>query len=198
MMGRFADKVSSSIIQHLTSIIESQPKIAVAYFYFDFNGDVTSMLKSLITQLSAQSAELPTPLKDLYDSHRMKTSSIPTDEVLLQAFHDILLSFHNVYIIFDALDEASRNDELLSFITTVQGWGYERLHLLVTSRQLSEIEDMLSTLVTGKICLQNSEIRRDIEYYVIDILANDKIMSRWPEKLRMEIQYKLVYEGEGM
>ncbi|PQE07005.1 ankyrin repeat protein [Rutstroemia sp. NJR-2017a BBW] len=182
----------------LKSSIDSQPKTAIAYFYFDFNGDVTSMLKSLISQLSAQSEELPTPLKDLYVTHTKKTSSLPTDEVLLQAFHDILLSFHNVYIIFDALDEASRNDELLSFITTVQGWRYQRLHLLVTSRQLSEIEDMLSGLVTGKICLQNSEIRHDIAYYVTDILANDKIMSRWPEKLRWEIQTKLVYEGEGI
>jgi hypothetical protein len=198
MMGHFTDKVSSSIIQHLKSSIESQPKIAIAYFYFDFNGDVTTMLKSLISQLSAQSEELPTPLKDLYDSHSKKHSSSPTDEVLLQAFHDILLSFHNVYIIFDALDEASRNDELLSFITTVQGWQYQRLHLLVTSRQLSEIEDILSDLVTAKICLQNSEIRHDIAYYVTDILANDKVMSRWPEKLRWEIQNKLVYEGEGM
>ncbi|KAM3087481.1 hypothetical protein ACMFMG_001567 [Clarireedia jacksonii] len=189
---------SSSIIQHLTFNIERQPKTAIAYFYFDFNGYITSMLKSLIAQLSVQSGGLSTPLKDLYNNYGKKASSSPTDEALLQAFHDILLSFHNVYIIFDALDEASRNDELLSFITKVQGWQYQRLHLLVTSRQLPEIEDTLSDIVTGKICLQNSEIRHDIEYYVMDILANDKTMSKWPRKLRMEIQNKLVYEGDGM
>lgn len=155
------------------------------------------MLKSIIAQLSVQSDELPIPLKDLYNHHK-KTSSFPPDEALLQTFHDILLTFHNVYIIFDALDEASRNDDLLSFITTIQGWRYQRLHFLATSRQLSEIEDIVSDLVTGKICLQNSGIRHDIVYYVNNILANDKIMSQWPRKLKMEIRDKLVYEGDGM
>ncbi|KAB8292154.1 hypothetical protein EYC80_007897 [Monilinia laxa] len=150
----------STIIEHLMTQLPQHPKIALAYFYFDFNGDLTGALKSLIAQLSAQSSEIPRPLTDLYEKFHSRTSTSPTDEALIECFRDILLSFHHVYVVFDALDEAARNEEVLSFISTMKAWGYQRLRLLVTK--------------------------------------HDKIMAKWPQDIRSQIELKLTREGDGM
>lgn len=178
---------------------QQHPKIGLAYFYFDFNGDLTGALKSLIAQLSAQSNDIPQPLTDLYDNLHLKTSTSPTDEALIECFRNILLSFHHGYIVFDALDEAARNEDVLSFVSTMKAWRYQRLRLLVTSRQLADIEEILSPLASGRICLQDSiSARDDIRYFVSEKIEHDKIMSKWPRDIRTQIEVKLTREGDGM
>ncbi|KAK6596806.1 pfs domain-containing protein [Botrytis cinerea] len=190
---------SSTIVEHLMTQVQQHPKIALAYFYFDFNGDLNGALKSLISQLSAQSSNVPRPLKTLYEELSTKTSTSPTDDVLLECFRNILLSFHHIYIVFDALDEAARNTEVLSFISTIKAWKYQRLRLLVTSRRLAEIEDVLSPLVSGRMCLQdNLSARNDIRYFISEKIEHDKIMSKWPQDIRDQIESKLTQEGDGM
>ncbi|KAK8903052.1 hypothetical protein ACHAPF_001425 [Botrytis cinerea] len=189
----------STIVEHLMTQVQQHPKIALAYFYFDFNGDLNGALKSLISQLSAQSSNVPRPLKTLYEELSTKTSTSPTDDVLLECFRNILLSFHHIYIVFDALDEAARNTEVLSFISTIKAWKYQRLRLLVTSRRLAEIEDVLSPLVSGRMCLQdNLSARNDIRYFISEKIEHDKIMSKWPQDIRDQIESKLTQEGDGM
>ncbi|CCD47337.1 similar to ankyrin repeat domain-containing protein 29 [Botrytis cinerea T4] len=186
-------------LEHLMTQVQQHPKIALAYFYFDFNGDLNGALKSLISQLSAQSSNVPRPLKTLYEELSTKTSTSPTDDVLLECFRNILLSFHHIYIVFDALDEAARNTEVLSFISTIKAWKYQRLRLLVTSRRLAEIEDVLSPLVSGRMCLQdNLSARNDIRYFISEKIEHDKIMSKWPQDIRDQIESKLTQEGDGM
>ncbi|KAF7923232.1 uncharacterized protein EAE98_007937 [Botrytis deweyae] len=189
----------STIVEHLMTQVQQHPKIALAYFYFDFNGDLNGALKSLIAQLSAQSSDIPRSLTNLYEDLSTKTSTSPADDALLECFRNILLSFHHVYIVFDALDEAARNTEVLSFLSTIKAWKYQRLRLLVTSRQLTEIEEVLSPLVSGRMCLQdNLSARSDIRYFVSEKMDHDKIMSKWPQDIRDQIEFKLTEEGDGM
>lgn len=191
--------LSSTIIESLLTQGQQHPKIALAYFYFDFNGDLTGALKSMIAQLSTQSHDIPKPLSDLYEKLHLKTSTSPTDEALIECFRNILLSFHHVYIVFDALDEAARKEEVLSFISTMKSWRYQRLRLLVTSRQLADIEDILSPLTSGRICLQESiSARNDIKYFISEKIEHDKIMSKWPRDIRSQIEDNLNREGDGM
>ncbi|EDN91972.1 hypothetical protein SS1G_07834 [Sclerotinia sclerotiorum 1980 UF-70] len=189
----------STIIEHLVGQVQQHATIALAYFYFDFNGDLTGALKSLIAQLSAQSNNIPRPLTDLFEESRLRKSTSPTDEALLECFRNILLSFHHVYITFDALDEAARKEEVLSFISTIKSWQYQRLRLLVTSRQLAEIEDVLSPLVSDRLCLQDSiSARVDIKYFVSEKMKHDKMMSKWPRDIRTQVELKLIREGDGI
>ncbi|TEY70400.1 hypothetical protein BOTCAL_0104g00090 [Botryotinia calthae] len=189
----------STIVEHLMTQVQQHPKIALAYFYFDFNEDLNGALKSLINQLSTQSSDIPRTLRKLYEEISTKTSTSPTDDVLLECLRNILLSFHHIYIVFDALDEAARNTEVLSFISTIKAWKYQRLRLLVTSRRLAEIEDVLSPLVSGRMCLQdNLSARNDIRYFISEKIEHDKIMSKWPQDIRDQIEFKLTREGDSM
>lgn len=110
----------------------------------------------------------------------------------------MILTFHNVYVILDALDESLDCEEILHFINTLHGWDLSRLHLLVTSRQLADIEESLADLVTEKICLQDSKMNQDIILYVADKLENDKSLSRFPPDIRLQIQKKLLEGEDGM
>jgi hypothetical protein len=177
------------------------PKTVVAYFYFDFNDtgkrNLAALVRSLITQLVAQSDSVPQPLLDLFESHQNGKKSVD-DEDLVIALRNIILTFHNVYVIFDALDESSNYEEVLGFIRTTQEWELSRLHLLATSRQLPTIEEVFEELVSERICLQDSRMNKDITVYIADKLANDKTLTRWPPEIRKQIQAVLMAEEDGM
>lgn len=177
------------------------PKTVVAYFYFDFNDtgkrNLAALVRSLITQLVAQSDSIPRPLLDLYESHQNGKKSVD-DEDLVTALRNIILTFHNVYIIFDALDESSDCEEVLGFIRTTQEWELSRLHLLVTSRQLPLIEEAFEGLISDRTCLQDSKMNKDITVYIADKLANDKTLTKWPPEIRRQIKEVLMAEEDGM
>jgi hypothetical protein len=103
-----------------------------------------------------------------------------------------------VYIVLDALDESVDCEEILHFIQTVHGWNLSRLHLLVTSRQLTDIEESLTDMVTESICLQDSAMNEDIILYVAGKLENDKFLSKFPPEIRYQIQIKLLEGEDGM
>lgn len=192
---------SSTIIEQLVLYCQKMPQTGVAYFYFDFNNagkrDASSLVRSLITQLSAQSPTTPLLLLELYKEHQNGIKAAD-DRTLLMALRNLILTFHNVYLIFDALDESSDCEEVLQFIHTTQDWDLSRLHILVTSRQLTGIEESLATLTTDRTCLQDAEMNEDIILYVADKLRNDKKLSKWPPEIRSQIQYKLLEEEGGM
>jgi hypothetical protein len=180
---------------------QEMPKTVVAYFYFDFNDtgkrNVNALVRSLVAQLAAQSGSIPQPLLELYDNHQNGKRSVE-EEGLVVALRNMILTFHNVYIIFDALDESSDCEEVLRFIAITQQWGLSRLHVLATSRQLAMIEEAFAVLVSERICLQDSRVNKDITVYIADKLANDKTLTRWPPEIRSQIQKVLMAEEDGM
>lgn len=191
----------STVIDRLVISCQEMPKTVVAYFYFDFNDmgkrDCAALVRSLVTQLVAQSESIPRPLLDLYETHQNGKNPID-DEDLVSVLRNIVLTFHNVYIILDALDESSDCEEVLGFIRTTQEWGLSRLHLLATSRQLVSIEETFEGIVSDRICLQESNLNTDIAVYIADQLANDKTLTKWPPEIRRHIQQVLIAEEDGM
>lgn len=177
------------------------PKTVVAYFYFDFNDtgkrNVDCLVRSLITQLAAQSDSIPQPLLELYGCHQNGKKSVDEEE-LVTTLRNMILTFHNVYIIFDALDESSDCEEVLRFIVATQEWELSRLHVLATSRQLAMIAEAFEGLVSERICLQDAHMNKDITAYITDKLANDKTLTRWPPEVRRQIQEVLMAEEDGM
>ncbi|RFU25926.1 hypothetical protein B7463_g10412, partial [Scytalidium lignicola] len=195
----------STIIEHIVRHRLQIPRSALAYFYFDFNDsgkrDISSLVRSLITQLSAQYNTMPPPLLLLYDQHKngvktAKDAKSVNDEALKATFRDLVAMFQNVYVVLDALDESSNCEELLHFIEAVRKWELPQLHLLTSSRQQVEIEESMEKMFSNKICLQDSEIRQDIRIYISDKLGTDKTLLKLPAHMRNEIRRKMV-AGEG-
>lgn len=192
---------SSTAIEQLIHYCKQVPKAALVFFYFDFNDttkrDFSTLIRSLITQLLSQCETIPEVVLNLYQSH-MKTSNGIDDEVLLQTFRNLVRTFHDVRIVLDALDESSECAEILRFIENVQDWSLSQVHVLVTSRQLSAIETSFENFISDKVCLQESQMNKDILIYIDDKLINDSLIAKWPADVRQEARSKLLAGAEGM
>ena len=192
----------SAIIQNV--IEQSQqlgPAAAVAYFYFDFNDpskqQTDGMLRSLLTQLSAQSPSSMRHLEITY-SALQNGQQQPTTAALTMLLNQMLIEFNDTFLVFDALDECTNRDELHELITEISSWNLKSLHILTTSRKEKDIEDCLESLVTCQICIQSAQVDADIKTLVLDRLSLDRRLNRWPTETKLEIEVALVAGANGM
>lgn len=117
---------SSTIIQDLISHYQSEPTIAVAYFYLDFNEiekQQTEMaVRSLIVQLAAQCPCLPESLRSAH-SRSQSQQKHSTIEEMTAMLYSMLKLFDSTYVLLDALDECKDREDLLKFIEVIAGWS---------------------------------------------------------------------------
>lgn len=211
--------LSSTIINEVIEKCRHESGIAVAYFYFDFNDGEKQksdkMVRSLITQLCAQIMEdtekvgLVAPslkkLKELESTFSFCGSGErqPNAVQLMSILKDLFEDLGEIYVILDALDECSDQEELLGSIKEIQGWDPHQLHMLLTSRRLADLEEMLDELLENsqdKICIQDALVNADISTYVHERLENDRKLKRWRDrpKVKEEIKLALMNKADGM
>ena len=195
---------SSTVIEEVKTFQDPEKGFAVAYFYFDFNDrnkqTPEHLIRSLIVQLSKQSVT-PEAIYQLYSSCGDGREE-PTIERLMQTLRDIIASFKQTYIIFDALDECTEWENLFELLERMGQWDLKTLHVLATSRKETEIEDCLGALVSNenRICLQTALVNDDIRAYVHERLQSDTRLKKWRSKpeVQEEIEKFLVDKAGGM
>lgn len=179
----------------------SEPKIAVAYFYFDFN-DINKqqsekLIRSLILQLASQCTHLPERLQWAY-SRSQKGQNQPTTEELTVLLQQILISFSSTYVLLDALDECTDRENLLEFVEAFMDWRIDNLHLLVTTRKENDIARSLEPLLTEQLCIQSALVDVDIRVHILERLSNDPKLRKWPIEVQNEIEDVLSRGANGM
>jgi hypothetical protein len=197
--------LSSTIIEEVLRHCHLRSDLAVVYFYFDFNDaekqQHDKMIRSLITQLYAQSQSVLKPLESLFSSHRNGERQPPT-HLLLATLRQMIEGFGETFIILDALDECVERKELLADIKEIMKWKLGKLHILVTSRKERDIERWLGPLIDDQdtVCIQNTLINDDIRAYVRTRLETDEELERWRSKQEVqdEIETKLMEKANGM
>jgi hypothetical protein len=175
--------------------------LAFAFFYFDFNDPkkqiVQSLICSLVTQFSRRRAGIPEGLDTLF-LNCLDGQYQPTTASLTTILRDILSGFHHAYIVLDALDECIEQDDLLSFLEEITGWGLGNLHILATSRPDQITRECLVSRITAAIDLQSAVVDADILTHVRERLQNDIRLRKWPLKVKDEIQVSLMEGAKGM
>jgi hypothetical protein len=191
---------SSSVIEDLSSHCRSTTRLAVAFYYFDFNEngkrDVNSIARALLAQLLAQCPSNANCIDELHS--QIQYVQKRDVDFLLRILREFVQSFEQTYIVIDALDECSECEELMKFIEVIYGWQSAQLNIFATSRQLPEIEETIRDRATDCICLQESNIMQDIVMLVQQRLDSDRKFQRWPPDLRAEIQDALIKGASGM
>jgi hypothetical protein len=191
----------STIIEDVLKDRASDPGAAVVYFYFDFHDNekrkVENLVRSLIVQLSTQSAKTPESLEALFSSS-LDGSKQPKVEDLIQTFQQILENFQNVFIIVDALDECGDRDGLLMLLENIFNWQLEQLHILATSRRERDIEDSFESFVTAQVSIQSERVNPDIRIYISERLKKDLRLRKWPMDVKTEIEETLMARADGM
>jgi hypothetical protein len=190
---------SSTIIEDLLGHYSSDPSIAVAFFYFDFNNEDTTLgvvLRSLIQQLTMQSTTTPHALETLFKNaspHRMVAY-----EQLMSTLKAIIASFQAVYIVFDALDECLDRRRFFKAIRDIHDSELDTLHLLATSRKEQYIKNMLDGLISHEMAMKEGLVDSDILVHVTRTLEDDAMFSMYSPEVKEMVKTTLTRGAFGM
>lgn len=208
--------LSSTIIEHLTSINTSDQ--CLIYFYFAFNDTnkqtLQSMLRSLINQLYQGQPGTRGPLDELWNScrsgyqHLSKTSlgGSGYQHLSKTTLGDVLLAMlskvKDITIVLDALDESTTRSDLLAWLRDVVTADCFSGRVLVTARREEEIESALRRWILHgeSISIQQDDVKEDIRAYINHKIRNDGKLDRWRKmpKVQGEIEAELVLKADGM
>lgn len=199
----------STAIQYTLRHRRSDPRIGIAFFFFTFSDDskqdASAMLRALVLQLSSQLNDNHALLSRLYDRYRNAT---PPNQDLEDCMHQLVQGFKHVYIILDALDESPRNKHgknlrrgVLETLVIIRKWSEPGLHLLVTSRDETDIRDVLRddlhTLPDEIVSMKNTSVDSDIASFVSDYLKDSRELRKW-EKYHDQIEKALTERSNGV
>ena len=172
----------------------------MAFFYFDVNDKAKqtsrSALSSLVLGLTAKSHNY-LPLERLYIKH--DKLYLPTEDELLNVLKELLYSFHQTYIVIDALDECDDYDWLFGqVIQVLHSWDVSHLHILVTSRKEQHIVNTMQGCATTEICLVSELVGSDITSYVHSAVGKDPRMRRWGQTVQQDVMDALISGANGL
>ena len=192
--------LSSTVIRYLLDGSDSDS--VVTYFYFDFQThekqSYRSLLNSLVVQLFNQNGPVTTIIEELYNACDRGRSKPTIQDTLVVLRHIIHASALPVYVVVDALDECRDRRTLLGGLQEIRSWNQENLHIFLTSRRETEIEDTVCHLATDTISLEESVVDKDILTYIRYQLRHDDRLSKWSEEIQEEIETALMNGANGM
>ena len=203
-VGNGKTVLSSTIIEHTIRHASTLRSAVVAYFYFAFDDPRSqsndALIRSIITQLAASSAEPVSSLESLYRTC-LEGQRQPTHDKLFLVLRELLESFDDTYIICDALDECRNRDECLRDIRKMISWGSNQSHLLFTSRREHDIEDSLTPVISleAQLRMEVTSVNEDIKAYVEHRLQTERKLKKWQSlHLQQKIITALLNKADGM
>ena len=204
--------VSSTIIQDIKAQCEAGES-SMAYFYFDFRNankqTLHDLVPSLLTQLSAHSSLRCDILSKLYSDHDDGKQQA-SDRVLTKCLKDMLALPNQspIYLIIDALDESpntsgipSARERVLHLLNELVDLRLPNLHICVTSRPESDIQDVISPLTSLRVSLHDQTGQKnDIAEYVRSIVYSnsERIIRRWKKEDKDLVVEVLSERADGM
>ena len=195
----------STAIEYVLNQQKGNPSIAVAFFFFRFDGqqkqNVSGLLRALVWQLSAYQNDKHGTLSRFYESH--KQGSL-TEDLLLDCLIDIAKTLDTVHIIIDALDESPREKhrgEVLQILCDLKARIGSNAHFLVTSRDEVDIREVfeldLCVSETMMISMETTAVEADIASFVSHSLKHNRQLRRW-SKYHEHIQSVLSERAKGV
>ena len=183
----------------------------MAYFYCDFRDpkkqEVTGLLSSLVSQLSAKSDPCYNILSAQYSEYD-GGSRRPDDDALLSCLEKMIKTegLPTVYIIIDGLDECPSD----SSVKPHRGWVLDLVNKLVdlqppnvricaTSRPEADIQSALASLASHTVSLHGEAgQKKDISDYVRSVVNSDWRMQKWRENDKEMVITILSQKADGM
>jgi len=183
----------------------------MAYFYCDFRDpkkqEVTGLLASLVSQLSAKSDPCHNILSALYSEYD-GGSRRPDDDALLSCLEEMIKTegLPTVYIIIDGLDECPSNsgvkshrEWVLELVNQLVDLQLPNVRICATSRPEADIRTALGSLASHTVSLHGEAGQKDdIADYVRSVMNTDMKMRRWRENDKELAITILSQKADGM
>lgn len=195
---------SSTVIAETVSYCSVRPKHQLAYFYFSFidpqRQRAENCLRTILRQFLLQRPTVPDGVRDVYLKYKY---GHPPLAAWKTALGSVIQEMTPTFIIIDALDECPSHGgeraKLLELLQSLAASQSANLHILVTSRRESDIEEKLTGSVTlPPLSIQGEDTDIDIGTHVKAQLASDSTMSKWPGPIKLEIEETLTTKAKGM
>ena len=185
----------------------------MGYFYFDFRDENKksrrNLLSSLLVQLSTCSYAFCDVLSRYYVAHDNGAHQA-SDKDMTQCLKE-MLKFPDqgpVYLIVDALDECSDTSDIpsirkrvLDLVEELVDLQIPDLHICVTSRPEVDISDVLGSLTSQTVVLQDElGQKKDIADYVRSVVysGSGKFMRSWRQEDKEGVIETLSERADGM
>ena len=157
-------------------------------------------IRSVLRQLLLQRDTLPARVVDIWKKFGHTQLALDTWKEML---HAVVEGNRETFVLVDALDEcpslSGERERLLKFLRSLVEMHLPSLHVLVTSRKVSDVERVLGRLGHfGPFGIRNAEVDRDIVKYVEVEIGQDPVMQQWPAGLRYEVERELGSRANGM
>ncbi|KAI8624519.1 hypothetical protein F5Y19DRAFT_312512 [Xylariaceae sp. FL1651] len=173
---------------------------AVAYIYCDYKEQKSQSAEVLIASLLGQLAKADVESTSILFSQRKlyeRKGSRPTLVEWGKMLQNEIRRFSRVFIVIDALDECAEKDGTRSrFMAEIRALQ-SSVHLLVTSRQISSVENEIGKAVHVDIRASESDVLRYLENR---ILKENRLacLLRKDQNLRDTILTTIAKSAKGM
>jgi len=172
------------------------PAVGWAYYYcyFGRNQDETGpLLRWFIAQLCNQAAYVP---KELAEAYRERHE--PDTDKLLSILAASLQPLDVAFVTIDAIDESMPYTNLLAALGSLMTESrFEKLRLLLTSRQYLDIEQCIKPCAVS-LPMSNHLVAEDLRIYVGSKLQTNPKFRAWAASLLAEVEDALVTGAKGM
>ena len=189
----------SVVAANLIPVLKSE-NLPVLFFFarriIKSNSEPRFLVRDCLYQLLDYSVALQRRLKGLVEIHRV-VGGVPFSglwRVLLFG----LSTVPKIYLVFDALDELStEEDEFLKCLADLGGKSPESIKLVMTSRPLPYLQAVLKGSFLTNVRLSGRRIEKDIHTYISHRLACQQERSLTVEE-RSAIKDVLCQKGHGL
>lgn len=193
--------LSGAVLDHLA---EKDDHVVLSFF-FDFNDTrkqtLDGMLRSLIYQLYSRGGDYEAEIDKLYQAHSGETQ--PATKTLSDAVAQVLRNSKQVFVLLDALDEATTRPALVSWIKSIADTPeLGHVKMMYTSRPEKEFVRDIPDIIGEESCLETDResINADIRTYVVRRLEESREMAKWASRPTMLAQIRDVIgsKSDGM
>ncbi|PPJ55408.1 hypothetical protein CBER1_02774 [Cercospora berteroae] len=193
--------LSSTAIEDVKRYCNDRPNSGYAIFYFTFSDNrkqrLVNLLKSLVAQLGWKAPAL----------HLLQLAYSKPNRSLL-GLHDLrevvvacLKAYDEVFLLLDALDEASEDDDNRHVVLEWLGHVLDEaahVKILATSRELPDIRDRMIELDARRMPIPSSSVNEDIRRYTVAQLAANRRLSGLNQATQQLIEDTITAKADGM
>lgn len=122
---------------------------------------------------------------------------MPDRFALLEVLISLSKSQEKTFIVIDAIDEASRKEEILEILSIISEKKIRSLHLLVSSRGGAPMEGHFLPIATADIHIGGLSQSDIISSHIRRYLRDQPSTRAWDKSLKQEIETRLVQKAEG-
>lgn len=189
--------ITALVVQNLFSRFAHDPKVGIAYIYFNFwqqeEHSVEDLFTCLLKQLAKGLFPLPANLKALYEDHKGKGVRPPLDKVSKVLQSIIRKSYERVFIVLDALDECQESNNCrIRFMEGLFSLKQCGAKIFATSRPLTDITDRFDKGTWLEICASDDDIRTYVDSQISQ--GGSKILL----EMRAEASAGIAKAADGM